>query len=337
VGPTGKVARAAVLEAGLDPDQDVAWLNLARCRPEGDNFDTPQWGKAERRCIKGYLEADLAKLAGLPLVVLGRRPLQWVADEGKKTGIGSARGLWTHAQGREVFVARHPAQFLRDIEPLKTQRTLQFYQDMQRMADRVLGRERDAFTVEVYASAREAEKRLAWLATHGPWVFDIETYDARQVPSRKNVSTNPFHPDFRIRGIAFAWSPTEGCWVDLLNGHGTELLRPVFESNAEKGAFHGNFDQEGVEMAGLVPSLRCRTFDGMLAMVALSDGRHESLRLEKAVVDILGRTQYWVGVDKEFMRDLPVEQVARGAVGDACFTFELCVVLHDRLARGEYL
>ena len=75
----------------------------------------------------------------------------------------------------------------------------------------------------------------------------------------------------------------------------------------------------------------------MLAQVAMSDGTHESFKLEKAVVDILGHRQYWAEVDKSRMRDFSLEDVARGAVRDACHTLELEEILDERMRRGDRL
>lgn len=198
---------------------------------------------------------------------------------------------------------------------------------------------------QVFSSPVEATDFLAWLAEHpGPWAFDIEAFDAAEFPSRKHVSTDPCHPDYRVRGIAFAWSGTAGAWVDLKDWNEGErkqlarfLLGPAFASPAEKWAFSGHYDEEGLVYTGFIPYLSNRAGDGMLAMVALGDGTHDSLRLEKAVVDVLKRPSYWNGQDKAKMRDLPLAAVADGAIGDACCTFELCTDLHDRIAREDYL
>ena len=60
-------------------------------------------------------------------------------------------------------------------------------------------------------------------------------------------------------------------------------------------------------------------------------------RLKLAVVDVLRKPQYWDGFDKGRMRDIPIQFVARNAVGDACHTFALCEMLHGRLDRGDYM
>ena len=119
-------------------------------------------------------------------------------------------------------------------------------------------------------------------------------------------------------------------------GQVSRLLTPAFTSPAPKGAFNGSYDEEGLIVPGWVEDVKNRTEDPMLAMVVLGNGQHESLKLERAVVDLLGRRQSWQ-VDKQRMRDLPLREVARGAVGDACRTLELCWYLRGRLERTEYL
>ena len=115
------------------------------------------------------------------------------------------------------------------------------------------------------------------------------------------------------------------------------MLDSVFRSSARKVAFSGHFDEEGLIYPGWVSEIAHRDGDGLLALVALGNGTYDSMRLEKAVVDILRRPQYWNGVDKNGMRDVPLEICGRNAVGDACHTFELVRVLEERLARAEYL
>jgi hypothetical protein len=189
--------------------------------------------------------------------------------------------------------------------------------------------------VTVYRSLAEAQGFLTALASRAePWVFDIETYDAAQCPSRKEVAVDPHHPDFRVRGCAFATSATEGAWVDFLNDEQNPRrlaedilpLHAAFASDAEKGAFNGGFDECGLVYTGWVPAVRNRTRDGMLAMIALGDGTHERLTLAHAIVVLLKRKVRW-DADKALMRDLPVEVVADGAVHDACYTYELCDLL----------
>jgi len=343
-GPAGDLLRSALLAAGIDPSL-AAFVFLTRCRPGGDDFDGPAWDRAARRC-QAYLDADLAAVPGVPLLLLGSKPLRAFSAERKPT-VGAMRGLWVRGVGRECFVARDPRDVLA-AQDLSTRNALvaEFKDDVRRMAPKILGREPDSgvkMQVFFYDSPEAARGTLESLAaTPGPWAFDIETYDAAEFPSRRAVATDPCHPDFRLRGIAFAWGADRGAWVDCKGweprvAEARELLAPVFGSPAEKWAFSGHFDEEGIVYPGWAPEVRNRTGDGMLALVALSDGTHDSLRLEKAVVDVLRKPQYWDGFDKGRMRDIPIQFVARNAVGDACHTFALCEMLHGRLDRGDYM
>jgi hypothetical protein len=188
-------------------------------------------------------------------------------------------------------------------------------------------------TVRMYRSLDDATDFLTGLALlEEPWTFDIETYDDVVVPSRKEVAVDSFHPDFRVRGVAIATSTTGGAWVDFARRQpsdfnathrGLVALRAAFGSPTEKGAYNGGFDESGLIVSGWVPAVRNRARDGMLAVVALGDGTHESLTLSHVVKVLLGHEPYW-DVDKGLMRDLPIETIARGSVTDACYTFELC-------------
>lgn len=214
----------------------------------------------------------------------------------------------------------------------------------------------DEILIQRYPSLQAAEPFLRKLAVRvAPWVFDIESYDAVEFPSRKPVSVNPFHPDFRVRGAAIALSPTRAAWLELngdptgqgrrLTAAGARVLCPTamdalalaFGSLAEKGAFNGSFDENGMITAGWVPEIRNRSRDGMLALVALSDGTQAmrgGLTLETAIQKLLRHEVYWE-IDKSLMRDLPIEKVAEGAGHDACYTYELCDALDLRADEGK--
>jgi hypothetical protein len=190
-------------------------------------------------------------------------------------------------------------------------------------------------TVKLYRTLGAAAPYLRDLARHpGPWTFDIESYDAAEFPSRKGVAVDPHHPDFRVRGVAFATSPTEGAFVDFglfvptdfEVGNNLKLLADAFASDAEKGAFNGHFDECGLVYTGWVPRVANRARDGMLAAIALGDGTHENLRLATLAAVLLRRDVTW-DIDKSTMRDQPAEVVADGAVHDACLTHELCDLL----------
>jgi uracil-DNA glycosylase len=338
------VVEGALAAVGYDLAA-VAWLNLTRCRATGDDLKSAAHLRAEKRCRK-FLEPDLARMEA-PLLVLGERALHRVwKEQGRKPTVGAYRGLWIEAKqlavGRKAFVVRHPRDIMasRDAE----YQLAEFKADILRMARSLTEAPLTRLVSEVYGTVREAREagffdRLAARTT--PWAFDIEAYDAKEFPSRLLVATDPCHPDFRLRGVAFAWAENEGGYVDLKDCdmlEASEAFTPVFASEAEKWAFGGHYDEEGVVYTKLAADGVCnRAGDGMLAMIALGDGTHDSLRLEKAVVDVLRRPQYWQGFDKSKMRDVPLADVADGAIGDACYTFELCIYLHERIGRADYL
>lgn len=337
-GREGEQLRAALAEAGLDVAR-VGFAHLTRCRPPTDDLRGP-WEQAEKQCRR-FLDADLVGSA--PLMLLGAAPLK--SFVGGKTTLGAQRGLWSQADERDVFSARDPRQLLR-VQDVSARETLlgEFRDDVGRMADRLLDREpASPITAQIFETPFAAADFLQSLAQRAePWAFDLETYDGAVFPSRVNVSTDPCHPDFRLRGVAIALSATEGAWIDcrFLEPRIAEvraLLSPAFESPAEKWAWFGHFDEEGLTYPGWVTRVSCRAGDGGLALLALSDGAHESLRLEHAVVNVLGARQYWNGMDKGKMRDVSLEVVAANAVGDACYTFALCEKLHGMLERGEYM
>jgi hypothetical protein len=220
----------------------------------------------------------------------------------------------------------------------------------------------DNVYVKIFRTLAEAEPFLRRLATHAdPWAFDIETYDAATPApvqtsegwvlssGRKEVAVNPFHPDFRVRGVAIAMSPTKGAWIELgtlktvvaeaQTAAAQMYLAKAFGSDAEKAAFNGSFDENGLIQAGWIPQVRNRSRDGMLGLVAMGDGTQVlkgGLTLQTAIQKLLRHEVYWE-IDKSLMRDLPLEKVADGAVHDACYTYELCDYIDARSAKTSHI
>lgn len=342
IGPSGQLLRQGLRAAGFDPETEVSYANVTRCRPLGDDFEARTWTEAAARCWN-FLQRDLAANTA-PLLLLGAPALKRFLNK-KDAKIGAHRGLWTPTIVREAFVAHHPAHILRAKDPAQ-RATLreQFMRDLSHMGDRIFKRQRaDDLRLKIYPNLDAARPLLDKLAIYrGFWTFDIETYDAQALPSRPKVATDPCHPDFRVRGLALSWAHHTGAWLEFLDWETRKpearaLLNPLFLSPAPKGAFAGHFDEEGLIYPGWVDGIENRTSDAMLALVALGDARHESLRLEKAVIDVLKIPPSWDAVDKSRIREYPMEQIARGSVGDACRTYTLCLSLEERLAQEVYL
>jgi uracil-DNA glycosylase family 4 len=344
VGESGDLLRQALRAGGLDDVQDVAYINLGRCRPEDDNFESKDWAEAEQRCVT-YLEQDLSQWRG-PLLLLGSRPAQYFFRDAKAR-VTSKRGLWyTLPDGRSAFVENHPSAVLRaGGKSEKAPKRHQFFAGIARMAQRVLGQEQiPEARVTVYDSPSAAAAYLRKLAAGtraGRWFFDIETYDAKEVPSRRHVATNPFDPDFRVRGVAIATGPHIGAWIELMPwqnriADAAALLSPAFASPDEKGAFVGGFDENGLIVPGWVREVSNRTRDPWLCSIALDmvGGGHS---LERLAVDVLGEPQPKAGVDRGRIREMPLAAVAEYAIRDACTEWRLDDVLQARLDAEHYL
>ena len=322
-----------------DPQIAVVMVSQSRVTEDFIREECAQVGLTEIDfCRKGFPPIET------PLLILGDRPVTTLTGDAR-TDSKSHRGLWIKT------VTGHMGYVMREIEELEIieieEQELreawmaEWRGDLQRMAKRVLKQDAPReMEIQIFRNAKEAAPILRRLALYkGLWAFDIESFDAVEIPSRKDVSTDPCHEDFRVRGVALAWTPTKGAWVELQNDDPEEArgyLDPAFTSLAPKCAFNGPFDEEGLTYNGWVSEVRNRAVDGMLQMVALSDGRHASLRLERAVVDFLGFPQYWNGIDKGRIRELSIQDVGRSAVEDACATLALCQKLQGRLDRGEY-
>jgi len=348
VGRAGALLRKILAKAGLDPTEDVGYVNLTRCRPIDDQFNA-EWNKARRRC-EGFFMDDLLtpttsyKTGTGPLLVCGTDAVK-VVKEDRKAQITQERGLWQLSPVRRPFIATwHPAAILRSGS---LERAKQFEEDIFRMAKRVNRQDKLPSIKQIVCKNIDTAipflTKLALQKT--PWAFDIETYDAKKFPSRKGVAVDPFHPDFRVRGIAFATSDKGGFYVDLkedeenipleIRTEGGQLLTEVFTSGADKWAYHGNFDEEGLVAQGWTQKVTNRRGDGLLALIALGDGRRSSNTLARAVTEVLKEPTYWEA-DKTEMRDLPLEVVAEGAIRDAVATFRLVKKLHGFMENGKY-
>lgn len=347
-GPSGVIVRKALERAGLNLETDVSLTNLIRCRDKTGGFDGDVWKKAAQKC-RAFLANDLPPPHTTPLLLLGSQVVERFL--GGITSIRRERGMWrlSSCGNYEVFSAYHPAYWLRKRDTNEQREgLLQFINDVQRCVNRVLlGPPRPLVprnNIKIYHSVGEAKGVLAKLAqSEHPFAFDIETYDANSCPSRKGVAVDACHPDFRVRGVAIS-NGKVGYWIDFTLWEGRaraearQILDPVFGNAALKMCQNGAFDEDGLVCQGWVSNVKNRMADSMLAMIALGDTINPpSVALDWGVVNILGENQYWDNTKKEFMRELPIEKVALGAVNDAAATYRLCEVLHERLKRGEYL
>jgi|SRR6516162_1881344 hypothetical protein len=208
------------------------------------------------------------------------------------------------------------------------------------------------FTVQIFPTPWAARSFLRWLAERAAlWVFDVETYDAlydggKVRKGRKGVAVDPCHPDFRVRGVAIAYTAHHAAWIELMpweekKAAARKLLSPAFGSPALKGGFNAGFDEEALvyptTREAWVDKIVNRGVDGMLANIALGDVTQDSNKLSACVQRVFGATLTWEDIDKTQMRDLPLRDVAHGAGGDAVWTYRLIDNLYRRAGRDEYL
>jgi len=111
VGRSGDVLDSALSEAGLDRG-DVRITNCVRCRPP-DNRDPHA---AELSNCRGYLEAEIERLAPALIVTLGKVPSEHLLD--RSVGITAESGSVVDARvggaSRRVLLSMHPAATLYD-------------------------------------------------------------------------------------------------------------------------------------------------------------------------------------------------------------------------------
>lgn len=348
----GQSVRKILAKYGLNPDTEVAYLNVVRCHPPfGDVYST-LFEKATDRCssyAKWHMSADLKNI---PLLLMG--DIAVATFLGKKNSALRARGVWQYtANGHNLaFSVMDPYLCATDSSKFLAK---QFRADVERCLDRILGRvPPDPTRVVIYDTLDKATPFLRKLAKRkSPWGFDTETYDAKSPVARKGVATNPVHPDQRVLGCGFGLSEELAVYINLRPWETKRLdtsSQPMvafieaFLSEADKFAFNGGFDEETLiydpnKASGFrwIPEIRNRTGDGMLAVIALGDNPQESHTLTKAVVDVLGRHQYWDGVDKSRLSLLPTPVVATGCGKDSIEVLLLCLEMEKRMKREEYL
>lgn len=359
VGPAGQVLRKVIAANGFDPEVDVGYANVTRCRPDDGRFTTPGY-KAAVLCCDRYLRADVDVLGSvrgangameyLPLLLLGQVPVEKFLPRQRHSpaSVFRERGLWrrTRAGNRLVFSVRHPASILR-ATPEDAQRELleQFCLDIARclavVRDPKSGIE--GVDVTLYENPDQARDFIRALCDHGgPFAFDLEAYDAKECPSRPGIAVDPCHPDFRVRGVAIAPKHNKAAWIELRpwesrKADARKILDPLFANEASKICQNGSYDEDALVYQGWVSRIRNRRHDTMLAQIALGDtDKPRAMKLDTAVLDLLDKPQHWVGSDKSYIRSMPIEEVGTGACYDAARTYELMLVLDTRLRREEY-
>ena len=313
--------KALLARAGIDPER-IGLATITRCRTTGP-VHGDEWKKMAKHC-EGWLRRDLP--SGAALLVQGDESTYAIIGS-RDHGAAYWRGLWFRSA-------------LDDRRAFCVQGNDRLEEDLARCGRTLKGDPPQLRTLEIVTDPRERPELMRWLAEHpGPWGFDIECFDAGAFPSRESVVFDACHPDYRLRGIAIAWSEDEGVWLETAP-LGPEIwkpfLDPVFLSPAEKGGHNAHTDEDGMVMTGYVSGIHNRKMDSMLTWNALSDGRHASLRLERLAVDVLQQDQYWGGFEKSQMRDAPLDLVARGAVFDAAMSLWLCLYGAERATAGEY-
>jgi uracil-DNA glycosylase len=107
VGRSGALLDELLAAAGLDRQQ-VAVLNVVKCRPPGNRTPRP----AEVACCSGWLRRQLELLDPPTVVALGLSAAKWFL--GPRTVLARAREAGPHAwEGRELYVTYHPSAAIR--------------------------------------------------------------------------------------------------------------------------------------------------------------------------------------------------------------------------------
>jgi DNA polymerase len=150
IGPSGKLLRSLLREMGLDPDEEVMYVNTVQCHPKiSTNTRAPT--EQEQRWCRHHLVRAL-ELAQTPYVLaLGASATRAWREDLKVTHVHGRIFLW---QGRRVIMpVLHPAAVLRQRNLKQTLRAdIQKFVEMVRSGDvtQYLGTE--CVTCGVYAS-----------------------------------------------------------------------------------------------------------------------------------------------------------------------------------------
>jgi DNA polymerase-1 len=164
VGRSGQLLREELSRVGLNPE-DCYITNTVKCRPP-DNAK-PKAG--DIKACRKYLDEEMASVKPEYIITLGSLSTKAIL---KKAKITEVHGQITALGKTKAMAAFHPAYCLRDPSKLPSLR-----KDLKRMADEILGREKDKRATFTWREINEENisEFFAELEKCEWFSFDLET------------------------------------------------------------------------------------------------------------------------------------------------------------------
>ena len=113
IGESGQILRKVFREAGIDPDVDVLWTNVIRCRPPSNRTPSPR----ELKMCRELLEQEIRQLGPRRILAVGETAARVVTGVKGKAKLSSSRHKCWLWHGIPCIITYHPAFYLRQHGP----------------------------------------------------------------------------------------------------------------------------------------------------------------------------------------------------------------------------
>lgn len=130
VGPAGQLLDRIIGACGMKRE-DVFILNVLKCRPPGNRKPSAE----EASNCRGFLERQFEIVRPKFICALGATAAQHLL--GTTLGIGKLRGRFHEFMSIPVICTYHPSYLLRLLEPEKTAKKREVWEDMKRLLERM--------------------------------------------------------------------------------------------------------------------------------------------------------------------------------------------------------
>ena len=107
VGRSGKLLCNLLIKAGINPDQDVYFCNVIKCRPPNNRKPTLE----ETQLHKPWVLQQIKLVDPKFIILTGSTAMRTILEI--KNPISKSRGKWVKKDGREIISIFHPSYLLR--------------------------------------------------------------------------------------------------------------------------------------------------------------------------------------------------------------------------------
>lgn len=107
VGRSGKLLCNLLIKAGINPDQDVYFCNVIKCRPPNNRKPTLE----ETQLHKPWVLQQIKLVDPKFIILTGSTAMKTLLEV--KEPISTLRGKWVKKNGREYITIFHPSYLMR--------------------------------------------------------------------------------------------------------------------------------------------------------------------------------------------------------------------------------